>query len=89
MKERQVEGIIPEEFGQSFLNGAFSNIYQQTSDEFKQLVTFEQIIELGESFNLGVKKYSLEMTNRLFFGVEQINSLITIMFMKIKDMHTI
>lgn len=71
MKERQVKRIIPEEFGKVFLNGEFSAIYQQTSEEFKQLVTLEQFLELGESFNLGVKKYNLEMSNRLGKHIEQ------------------
>lgn len=55
MKEGQVKRIIPNEFGKSFLNGEFSPIYQQTSEEFKQMVTLEQLKELGESFNHGVK----------------------------------
>ena len=71
MKERQVNEINPTEVGNSFFNGAFSNIYQQTSEEFKQLVTLEQLLELGESFNHGVKKYTLEMSNRLGKQIEQ------------------
>src|SRR5690606_5975089 len=41
------------------------------SEEFKQMVTLEQFIELGESFNLGVKQYNLEMSNRLGKHIEQ------------------
>lgn len=71
MKEGKEKRIIPDEFGKSFLNGEFSTIYQQTSKDFKQLVILEQFIELGESFNLEVKQYNLEMSNRLGKHIEQ------------------
>ena len=32
MRERQVNGINPNEFGNSFFKGEFSNMYRQTSE---------------------------------------------------------
>ncbi|MFL0363887.1 M23 family metallopeptidase [Pseudobacillus sp. 179-B 2D1 NHS] len=57
--------VTPNDFGSRFLNGDFSAIYQQTTEEFKQLATLEQFIEYGESFNNGVETYSLEMSTNL------------------------
>ncbi|RJS59267.1 hypothetical protein [Bacillus sp. PK3_68] len=65
MRGMQKLEVTPDDFGSRFLNGDFSAIYQQTTEEFKQLATLEQFIEYGESFNNGVETYSLEMSTNL------------------------
>ncbi|MEI2357917.1 hypothetical protein [Mesobacillus zeae] len=57
--------VTPENFGSSFINEAFDIIYYQTSEEFKQLVTVDQFIEYGRSFNEDVEAYNLEMSTNL------------------------
>ncbi|MGG4469936.1 M23 family metallopeptidase [Paenibacillus alvei] len=63
MKENR--RVTPEEFAHKFLDGDFLSIYSQTTEEFKQEVSFEQLKELGESFNSGVDCFSLEMKTNL------------------------
>ena len=52
MRERQVNGINPNEFGNSFLKGEFSNIYQQTSEQLRFLnvskCVVSKVIALGD-----------------------------------------
>lgn len=57
--------ILAEEFGDCFLNGQFSDIYHQSTDEFKNTVTLKQFIDYAKDFNTEVKKYSLEMITGL------------------------
>lgn len=71
LKERQDIKVTPEDFGNSFLNGEFSVIYHQTTEEFKQLATINKFIEYGESFNYGVETYNLEMSTNLNKNIKQ------------------
>jgi len=57
--------VLPEDFGYCFLNGQFSNIYHQSTDEFKNTVNLKQFVEYAMDFNKEVKKYSLEMITSL------------------------
>ncbi|MFJ7953854.1 M23 family metallopeptidase [Lysinibacillus sp. NPDC096418] len=57
--------ILLEEFGDCFLNGQFSDIYHQSTDEFKHTVTFVQFVDYATTFNDGVEKYSLHMQTGL------------------------
>ncbi|WP_099156947.1 M23 family metallopeptidase [Virgibacillus ndiopensis] len=43
-----------------FLQGGFSRIYQQTSEQFQQNISFDDFEKLAESFNQGVSRYDLE-----------------------------
>ncbi|MDP5274762.1 hypothetical protein [Chengkuizengella axinellae] len=65
MKEKKAIKVTPEDFGNVFLNGGFSTIYHQTTEELKQLVTIDEFIELGQSFNHGIETYNLEMSSNL------------------------
>ena len=51
--------ILPETFGTSFLGGQFSNIYNQSADEFRSIVSLEQFMEYGNDFNQGVEGISI------------------------------
>lgn len=55
------ENILPKEFVDTFLEGEFERIYQQTSDEFQNIVTYDQFEQLGKEFNHGVEKYELDL----------------------------
>lgn len=73
MKENQAEisKVSPEDFGESFLNGMYSTLYQQTTIDFKNIVPLQQFIEYGTDFNAGVEKYTLEMVTNLIEGIKQ------------------
>lgn len=59
----KVHSVTPENFGACFLNNDFSEIYNQTTEEFKAIITLEEFQELGETWNAGVAEYKLEMNN--------------------------
>lgn len=63
--------VTPAEFGHKFLNGEFALVYSQTTEEFKQLVTLTQFIEIAEPFNSGVEIYNLEMSTNLNNDITQ------------------
>lgn len=71
MAERNTFIVSPEDFGYNFLNKEFTIIYAQTTEEFKKLVSLEQFIEFGESFNSGVESYTLEMSTSLTNNITQ------------------
>lgn len=73
LKENQTETtkISPEEFGEYFLNGKYSNLYDQSTVEFQNVVPLQQLIEYGTDFNAGVKKYTLEMVTNLKEDIKQ------------------
>ncbi len=73
MEENQTEvtKISPEDFGEYFLNGMYSTIYDQTTVDFKNVVPLQQFIEYGTDFNAGVKKYTLEMVTNLKEDIKQ------------------
>lgn len=71
MAERNTFIVSPEDFGYNFLNKEFTMIYAQTTEEFKKLVSIEQFIEFGESFNSGVESYTLEMSTSLTNNITQ------------------
>ncbi len=73
MKENQTKKtkISPEEFGDSFLNGKFSNLYHQSTIDFQNAVSLQQLMEYGLDFNAGVKKYTLEMVTNLKEDIKQ------------------
>ncbi|ASK64472.1 hypothetical protein CFK37_18600 [Virgibacillus phasianinus] len=52
--------MAPDEFGEAFLQGEFAQIYQQTSESFKENVSFADFERLAVSFNQGVNEYELE-----------------------------
>ncbi|MGE7692323.1 M23 family metallopeptidase [Lysinibacillus sp. NPDC097214] len=68
---KQTTKISPEEFGEAFLNGKFSNVYHQSTVEFKNVITLDQFIEYGSDFNAMVKKYNLEMVTNLKEDIKQ------------------
>ncbi|WP_137789291.1 M23 family metallopeptidase [Bacillus sp. E(2018)] len=55
--QREVTG---KSFGDTFLKGEFKTIYDQTSSNFKDIISLEPFIELSSSFSSGVQNYSLE-----------------------------
>ncbi len=69
--EKNQEKISPEDFGEAFLNGMYSILYHQSTDEFKSIVTLEPFIEYGKEFNDGVTEYTLEMVTNLFQDIKQ------------------
>ncbi|WP_462406585.1 M23 family metallopeptidase [Gracilibacillus sp. Marseille-QA3620] len=73
MEENQTEAtkISPEEFGEAFLNGKYSILYHQFTDEFKNVISLQQFIEYGKEFNAGVQKYTLEMITNLMEDIKQ------------------
>jgi Peptidase family M23 len=57
--------LTGETFGARFLKGEFQAIYNQTANNFKEMITIEQFMELSSSFNSDVQNYSLESETRL------------------------
>lgn len=57
---KKKDRILPGEFGEYFLREHFSRIYQQTSEKFRQNVSFAEFERLADSFNQGVKSYKLQ-----------------------------
>lgn len=51
--------ISPDQFTDRFLAGDFEALYNQTSDDFQDMVTLESFIELGEGFNADVEGFEL------------------------------
>ncbi len=70
MRNHMQDPILPEEFGESFYQGEYEAIYQQMSAELRELVTFEQLKEMGDEFNQGVVKYVLGWKSSLL-GIRQ------------------
>ncbi|MGM8215396.1 peptidoglycan DD-metalloendopeptidase family protein [Bacillaceae bacterium W0354] len=54
-----------EQFIDLFLNNQFKDIYSQTSDDFKSMVTEDQFKRMGEDFNKGIASYHLVSTTKL------------------------
>ncbi|MGX1193094.1 M23 family metallopeptidase [Metabacillus sp. SLBN-84] len=63
--------VVPEHFGRLFLDGEFAAVYSQTTEEFKEIATLEEFIDLGESFNEGVEAYHLEISTSLHKDMTQ------------------
>ncbi|KAB8135779.1 M23 family metallopeptidase [Gracilibacillus oryzae] len=57
--------ITPVNFAEQFFQKDFRLIYHQTAGPFQQLVTEEQFIDIGESFNEEVSGYILEIHTKL------------------------
>lgn len=57
--------LTGETFGARFLKGDFQAIYNQTANNFKEMIKIGQFIELSSSFNSGVQHYSLVSETRL------------------------
>ncbi len=58
-EEMNTEPVSPDEFTNQFLDGDFERLYNQTSSEFQSIVTLDEFVELGESFNANVNNYEL------------------------------
>ncbi|MBM7551245.1 M23 family metallopeptidase [Thalassobacillus pellis] len=63
--QNKKDRILPEEFGEAFLQGHYFKIYQQTSESFRQNVSFADFKSLGTSFNWGVTTYELKTSFRI------------------------
>lgn len=57
--------INPEDFGVIFQREDFEIIYRCTSNDFQQLISLGEFIELALSFNMGVKHYQIEFKSSL------------------------
>lgn len=55
--ERAVDMIQPEDFGRAFLAERYEEIYYQTSAEFQEQVTLDQLVSLAAAFNQDVTEY--------------------------------
>lgn len=64
-KDADYEAIEREEVANVFLNGEFERLYHQTSKEFQEQVTVEQLEEIAEGFNEGVEGYVLQSDKAL------------------------
>lgn len=58
-QEQYHEPITVEDFPNAFLEGNFEAIYNQMSEEFKNMVTFDQFKVLGIDFNQNVQGFKL------------------------------
>ncbi|SEP64574.1 M23 family metallopeptidase [Piscibacillus halophilus] len=56
------EKFSPEELPNEFLEGNFETIYNQTSESFQDMVSFEEFEELGKDFNQGLNEFVLAST---------------------------
>lgn len=65
------EPIEPEEVADVFLNGEYDRLYNQTSADFQEQVTAEQLQEIGEEFNEGVENYVFQSELTLDDNVSQ------------------
>ncbi|WP_229683224.1 M23 family metallopeptidase [Virgibacillus oceani] len=64
-KVKKKDRILPEEFNEVFLQGDYSRIYRQTTEQFQQNVSLDDFEQLAESFNQGVTRYNLETSFRM------------------------
>lgn len=56
-----IDGSInPEEFGRIFQCEDFEKMYRFTSEDFQQLISLKQFVELAKTFNEGVTHYQLK-----------------------------
>lgn len=63
--------IKPKELAGVFLAGEYERVYQQTSKEFQQQISLQQIQEIGKSFHQGIKKYDLQASVSMEGGMTQ------------------
>ncbi|AUD15072.1 MULTISPECIES: M23 family metallopeptidase [unclassified Planococcus (in: firmicutes)] len=59
MRLQKDEVIEPSEFGNRFLHGDFEIIYKQCSNDFRELISFEDFRKLAKSSNRGVVSYQV------------------------------
>ncbi|QVY62670.1 M23 family metallopeptidase [Cytobacillus gottheilii] len=69
---RTDQPVTPENFGEMFLYGNPEVIYEQCSNEFKELVSFQQFSELLKSFNSNVESFHLESASHLGFVTQYV-----------------
>ncbi|TDQ41054.1 M23 family metallopeptidase [Aureibacillus halotolerans] len=60
--------INQDSFGSYFLNGEFERIYKSMSKDLQNLITPEQLHEVGHSFNEGVESYGTALQNEFLGG---------------------
>ncbi len=51
--------VKPDQFPSVFLRGEYERIYKQTSETFREQISYEQFRQIAEQFNRGVGSYSL------------------------------
>lgn len=56
--------LLKENFGTYLLKGEFKIIYENTSNRFQNLMSFEQFTELVTVFNRGVNCYTCIVSNQ-------------------------
>ncbi|MFG6115647.1 M23 family metallopeptidase [Halobacillus sp. MO56] len=60
---KKKDRIDAEEFGAAFLDGQYTELYGQTSDQFQQQVSYNEFEQLAEQFNQNVAGYELQASS--------------------------